>query len=648
MPDVEEDRSTQQPIAILTSLGLYGIRSDIEELTGRQVSLSPFKWANADSFIGWGHRPSGIRAKTLSHHAKRPTILMEDGFLKGFRKDVLDPPHSYVIDYTGIYFDTAHPNDLSDLIDSTSPSENEIDKAKSLIKLIRDEKLTKFSSSNVKKRHPSGLKNYVLVVDQVPNDKSISGAGADQSTFAFMLEHAASRSEAEQIVIRTHPSSNSSFLIKKAKELGISVTKDCSENPWLSLENADAIYTVSSHLGFEALMAEKPVYCFGDSFYSGRGLTIDEFTSRRFKRPSSLQAMFLAAYRDYAKYLDLHSRERCTLEHALQQMIEVRDQRARLKRRAITIGFSPWKRRAMAPFLIGSRGLAIHKSKMRLKLTRHGQSTSNDVAIIWGNQEKPRQMADSFRLEDGFIRSRGLGVKLVYPCSLCIDGQRPHYDARGPSDLEDLLSNFQFDPTVLMRANRLRTKISKSKITKYNLEEGAMPSLETGHRLRILVPGQIEKDASLKYGSPALKTNWALVYAVRELYPDAFIVFKPHPDSKVSLRSGGLWPEHQNLIAESGTIDDWMCWADRVETLTSLTGFEALLRNKKVGVHGHPFYAGWGLTDDRLPLLRRSRKLSIDELVAGALLLYPLYLHPLSRLPCSVEALVDALIDDPK
>ena len=39
--------------------------------------------------------------------------------------------------------------------------------------------------------------------------------------------------------------------------------------------------------------------------------------------------------------------------------------------------------------------------------------------------------------------------------------------------------------------------------------------------------------------------------------------------------------------------------ADEVHTITSLSGFEALLRDKKVTCYGAPFYSGWGLTEDK-------------------------------------------------
>jgi len=68
---------------------------------------------------------------------------------------------------------------------------------------------------------------------------------------------------------------------------------------------------------------------------------------------------------------------------------------------------------------------------------------------------------------------------------------------------------------------------------------------------------------------------------------------------------------------------------DELHTLTSLAGFDALLRGKRVVVYGMPFYAGWGLTHDvemhQEAAQRRTRVLTLDELVAGALLRYPLY-----------------------
>src|SRR6185503_19998958 len=86
--------------------------------------------------------------------------------------------------------------------------------------------------------------------------------------------------------------------------------------------------------------------------------------------------------------------------------------------------------------------------------------------------------------------------------------------------------------------------------------------------------------------------------------------------------------------------------ADEVHTMTSLVGFEALLRGKHVVAYGQTFYAGWGLTDDRHPVARRTRRLTLDQLVAGALLRYPRYLDQETWRFTTPEATIARLLAD--
>jgi capsular polysaccharide export protein len=135
--------------------------------------------------------------------------------------------------------------------------------------------------------------------------------------------------------------------------------------------------------------------------------------------------------------------------------------------------------------------------------------------------------------------------------------------------------------------------------------------------------------------------------AVREQYPNAFIVYKPHPDIAKSVRfSGGNSADHQktyDLALSNIDLMDCLQWVDSLHTISSLSGFEALIRGLPVYCYGLPFYAGWGLTTDRHNCERRSRKLALAELIAGTLILYPTYIHPTSKLYCSPEALIAAL-----
>ena len=78
--------------------------------------------------------------------------------------------------------------------------------------------------------------------------------------------------------------------------------------------------------------------------------------------------------------------------------------------------------------------------------------------------------------------------------------------------------------------------------------------------------------------------------------------------------------------------------------MTSLLGFEALLRDTKVFCYGQPFYAGWGLTQDLHPIARRTRRLTLDALVAGSLLQYPTYLSSTTNLLCTPEEALEELI----
>lgn len=165
----------------------------------------------------------------------------------------------------------------------------------------------------------------------------------------------------------------------------------------------------------------------------------------------------------------------------------------------------------------------------------------------------------------------------------------------------------------------------------------------------MLVVGQVENDASIKHGAVGISSNVELLRAVRERRPDAWIVYKPHPDVVAGLRRRGA-DEHEaarwcDEIVCNGDIHQMLNNIDELHVLTSLAGFEALLRGVPVTCHGQPFYAGWGLTTDLVPLPRRSRALGIDELVAGTLILYPTYVSLRTNAFTSPEQIVRELMD---
>ena len=251
------------------------------------------------------------------------------------------------------------------------------------------------------------------------------------------------------------------------------------------------------------------------------------------------------------------------------------------------------------------------------------------------------------RVEDGFIRSVGLGSDFLPGLSIVLDETGIYCDPRGQSDLERLLRDGAFDPELRARARRLIDCLVAGGVTKYNLIMCERPRIPwPSGRRRLLVPGQVEDDLSVRLGSGAIRRNLDLLARVRAANPDAFIVYKPHPDVVAGHRKGAIRAatarRHADWIVRDGSIAALLGEIDELHTLTSLSGFEALLRRVPVTVYGRPFYAGWGLTRDVEPW-DRGRRLTLEELAAGALILYSRYLDPLTHLPCGPETVIDRL-----
>jgi len=163
----------------------------------------------------------------------------------------------------------------------------------------------------------------------------------------------------------------------------------------------------------------------------------------------------------------------------------------------------------------------------------------------------------------------------------------------------------------------------------------------------LLVVGQVDGDASITTGSPVVKTNEELLFAVRAANPDAYIIFKPHPDVTSGNRSGQV---SQNCMAKcvDQIVTDLPLTSlyphvEQLHTMTSLSGFEALIHNINVHCWGQPFYSGWGLTTDHYPQPRRQRKRTLAELYFIALVEYPVYIDWGTKLRTKPEWLITQL-----
>lgn len=281
------------------------------------------------------------------------------------------------------------------------------------------------------------------------------------------------------------------------------------------------------------------------------------------------------------------------------------------------------------------------------------------VFIVWGfNEEgKVRNFASEhsiplYRLEDGFVRSSGLGALHTAPYSLCLDKTGMYFDSSQESDLENLLNTYNFSdsPDLLNEAERALILLKDLKISKYNhVPDQDINTIygEKKGKKRILVIGQVEDDASIKKGCREEVTNNDIVLLASKENPDAEIIYKPHPDVLTGRRAMQSNPKEVQHVAkvveEPLSLIDSFQTIDHVYTITSLAGFEALLRGIPVTTIGAPFYSGWGLTDDRQLTPRRKRKLSILELFAAAYVLYPRYADPITKENLTLDEIIQRI-----
>ncbi|MPT48145.1 MAG: hypothetical protein E2598_06945 [Sphingobium sp.] len=326
-------------------------------------------------------------------------------------------------------------------------------------------------------------------------------------------------------------------------------------------------------------------------------------------------------------------------------------------KRLICVGFRRWRQANLAPILHEQAGeLIFAPDAQAVVKLRPGP---DDAIAYWGvtPPEGIAQIAHStgaasIRIEDGFVRSVGLGSDLIPPLSLVLDRSGIYFDPRTPSDLETILATVNFTAEEIARARKIRSFITRHGITKYNMEPRTPAHWPTNGRRVLLVTGQVEDDASIRFGCKTVSTNIGLLQAARQTCPDGYIVYKPHPDVMSGNRRGKMALAAARSIADHIETDlsviSCIDASDEVHVMTSLAGFDALLRGKQVVTYGQPFFAGWGLTHDReqegAALARRQRTLTLDELVAGALLHYPIYWDENSRAPSTCEAVLDELL----
>lgn len=621
-------------------------------------ALAPLPGPRTRTVIGWGSRETAALGRRWAATFGLPYLAVEDGFLRSVGLGEAGATSvSVTVDDLGVHYDAARVSRLEVLI-STAPDWCDADltaRARALIDRIAASGLSKTNTGA--RLDPAVLRpgRRILIVDQTAGDASIAGGLADQNSFARMIAAARAEEPGAQLIVKRHPAvaaGRKRGCIDTADLAGLTVLDDVRAADLL--EAVDAVYAVTSGLGFEALLRGLPARLFGVPFYAGWGLTRDDgpYTEGLVARRGAdrtIEQVCAAALIRYSRYVDPVTGERCEVETAVERLVALRERARRLEGFWAAAGFAVAKRQAVRRLLNAPGAELRYFPTPDEAAIAAGQR--NGRLLTWAGKETAAftRAAVQFagpvvRMEDGFIRSRGLGSNFVNALSVALDDQGIYYDATRPSALESLIEAGEGDEAILVRAARLRERIVAAGLSKYNLE-GAQPPAWPQDRERILIVGQVEDDRSILLGCGAVRTNAGLVQAVRTAHPDAFLVYRDHPDVRAGNRVGRLGDEAGALVdARADDLDILACVdaCDAVATLTSLTGFEALMRGKRVLTWGRPFYAGWGLTRDALDMPRRTRRPCLDAVVAAALIRYPLYVTP-EGWPCEAEDLVNRL-----
>ncbi|MFQ1766006.1 capsular polysaccharide biosynthesis protein [Aeromonas veronii] len=620
-----------------------------------------------DVLVGWGQKANTRQIKQKAQALGLPYWQLEDGFIGYIGHPARGGKAvSLIADPVGIYYDARQPSQLEQLI--AAPCEPQmLARAERLICELVRLGITKYNCYATVPAHaanhgsvsrfaaqggecglPSALaarlqqsaKPRVLLVDQVAGDLSIPGALASEADFVAMVEAARRNHPDARLLLRTHPDTRFGKKSGVLARLQLNDVEVVAEHchPHALLNAVDAVYTVSSQLGFEGLLLGKPVYCFGMPFYAGWGLTHDSKQCERRNVNVSLAQLVAAALICYPRYLDPVLGQRCEVEEVI-AIIARQQKPAPRWRRLYLVGFSLWKRAFMQAFChhLAEELCFVSKPPKRL--------TGDEQVLVWGSRYP--ELVSAIRVEDGFIRSKGLGSNLCRPSSLSLDPVGIYFDSRTPSGLEQLLNYQQLTEPEIERGERLISLLRQHQISKYNVGEIQSYSPPMDGRQLVLVVGQVDGDASILTGSPYIRSNEQLLWAVRAAKPDAHILYKPHPDVVAGNRGGAISAACLAECVDSQVLDVGLTslypHVDELHTMTSLSGFEALVQGVKVTTWGQPFYSGWGLTTDANPPARRQRTLPLSALVYLTLVAYPLYLDWQTGLWISPEQLIHQL-----
>lgn len=266
-----------------------------------------------------------------------------------------------------------------------------------------------------------------------------------------------------------------------------------------------------------------------------------------------------------------------------------------------------------------------------------------DGVVSWGGRISAKVAEGVSRLrrlrhwylEDGFLRSAGLGKTGSIPLSIVADDLGLAVDARRASRLETLIGEATAEQHSA--GAEIRDAIVRHRISKYNHLPHKSLNIQMTTKRRVLLVDQVVGDVSVPR---ALGSAKSFKVMLREAAESGFqCLLRTHPDVMAGYRKGYLSEAADRagfvLCGDPISVSSILDTVDEVWTVSSQLGFDALLRGIPVRCYAMPFYAGWGLTEDRQTLHskaaisdRRSSSRTIEQIAYSAYCSYPMYRDP--------------------
>jgi capsular polysaccharide export protein len=576
-----------------------------------------------------------------------PILRLKDGIFAGYS----NKKSSYSLYYafeSDVYYNLKKESNIESLLRSYwVPSEEEWQTAHLAIEMINKYGITKYSEyPHISESAMRGVGyENILLVDQPIDDESVLLGNADEQTFNDMLLYAFDNYQYANIYVKLHPDTidgkKEGYLQKLLVKHGLNdhpsiklIDTHCNITSLFHFIND--IFVVTSQVGFEALLRNKNVRCFGTPFYSGWGLTTDMQTLSESKPQRSLMDLFIALVLQHTLYLNPFTGKKGTILDLLEYV--ALQQRHNNKKNVAFYNTDFIEHRNVDVLLNADK-------KNFSAITKAKQIPKHIDDFILTDKKSTFQEVEPLKyrafLSKSFLFSDSVSNEDVL--SLIVDHNGPFYDPKAQSDLDYMLNHETYTNYEKNCAEQFLIDLrGKFLMDMRNEDSGnVLSEKQNSNKKLIFIPGQLEEDdMTLVGGDITIPSDYELLVAILQKVENSLIIYKPALGSKFKklndIGKGGL-VNLSSLVKErnnrfvfefDASISHCIEAADEVHLLNHTCGLEAIVKGKKVVTYGLPFYGGLGLTEDKQKFPREKREISLEEFALAVYMLYPRYKLP--------------------